>query len=354
MFQIDCYAIARITAIKLQDNRWWVKRIDTNPPALLHGHNGCPLANARELHLALTRLRFIAAMVVKPEDYARIIPGIGPYNDGWIDYVETLIQFDDPDRRFLIGSHFARLKNQQKISGIHFSQSSKFITRELNLSIYDKLAEVRHGIADPPGSWPTRVEAIYRNETRLAKDVLKTRLFTGKSGPLVATMAPAAACALVQLTLSRLTGYGWLPEVDSLKGLPKPARMIAAALGHAIYDPHRLDLALENYRLVEDPGMRTMQKVESMLRAYAVSNYIGDPQRIIFPDLTELPRADVRWPEREREFGLLMRDIAAPSEPDPDIAAAWSQTRFLPAAPEIGALFGSVAPAPPPFRTHTL
>ncbi len=353
-FKVDRYPIVSIVAIKLQDGRWWVKRIEGNLPSLIHGHNGTPLANLHELHLALTRLRHIVALVTASACHGRIIPGVGTGNEGSIGRVECLIQFHDPGRRFLVGSHFARLKHQQRPTGVYFRQSSCFITRELVLSIYDKLVEMRAGVAEPVGVEPTRVEARILDEARLAKDVLRTKMFTGVSGPLLATLSPVTAHALVQLSLSRLSGFGWLPELDSLQGLPKAARLIAASLGQLIHHPHALDLALENYQLVEDPGKRTMQAVESKLRAYAFRNYVGDPQHIIFPDLSELARADVRWPSREREFEALMRDIGAPLEPEPDIVAAWSRTTFLPAVPATGALFGSVSPAPPPFRTNTL
>lgn len=353
-FKVDRYAFVRIVAIKLSDGRWWVKCIEANMPSLIRGHNGTPLANLHELHLALTRLRHIVALVTTSACHGRIIPGVGAGNDGWIGRVECLIQFDDRDRRFLVGSHFARLKHQQQPTGVYFRQSSYFTTRELVLSIYDKLVKVRAGVAEPVGVEPTRVEARILDECRLAKDVKRTKLFTGASGPLVATLSPVTAHALVQLSLSRLSGFGWLPEVDSLQGLPKAARLIAASLGQLIHQPHHLDLALENYQLVENPGKRIMQSVESKLRAYAFRNYVGDPRHIIFPDLSELARAHVRWPEREKEFEVLMRDIGAPMEPEPDIVAAWSRTTFLPAVPATGALFGSVSPAPPPFRTSTL
>ena len=352
-FKIARYSVVTVVAKKLQDGRFWVSHIEAILPSLLRGHNGTPLANSHELHLALTRLRHIVMLVVEPNCRDFIIPGTGRGNDGWIDYVECLAQFDDADRRFLVGSHFAALKYQQQPTRVYFGQSSKFSTRELAVSIYGKLAELRHGTADPPGSWPTRVEAIYRDEARLAKDVAKGRLFTGKRGPLLATLAPAAAQELVQLALSRLTGFGWLPELDSLATLSKSARLIAAALGPAIREPNRLDLAIENYKLVEKPCPRTADAVENQLRAYAVRNTLGSG-KILFPCLSELPRADVRWHQREQEFEVLMRDIGAPTEPDADIAEAWSHTTFLPAVPEPGALTGSVAPAPPPFRTDTL
>ena len=353
-FEIERYAVLTVTAIRVQDGRWWVKHIKANLPALLYGHNGCQLATLRDLHLALTRLRHIVSMVTTPACHDRLIPGIGSGNDGFIDAVEAMIQFDYPDRRFLVGSHFARLKNQQKPTGVYFRQSSTFGTRELILSIYDKLAQLWRGVADPETAQPTRVEARFRDEERLAKDVRKTGIYFGSSGPLLATLSPDTAYALVQLTLSRLTGFGWLSEIDSLQALPKAARLIAASLADLIHEPHRLDLAIENYRLVENPCPRTLQDTESKLRAYALRAFCGDPRKIIPPDRSELPRADVRLPDREKQFSLLMRDIGAPVEPDQDIVEAWSRTTFLPAIPSPGAVFGSVAPAPPIFRTQTL
>lgn len=128
-FCVDRYRLVKVVTTRLEDNRFWVKCIEANLPALVHGHNGRQLADAGDLHLALTRLRHIVAMVVRHNDHDRIVPGIGPGNQGWIRQVECFRQFVDPDQQILRASHFGRMKNQQKPNGVYYGQSTRLAAR---------------------------------------------------------------------------------------------------------------------------------------------------------------------------------------------------------------------------------
>jgi hypothetical protein len=351
-FRVARYPILCITAIKVRDGRWWVKWVTANLPALLHGHNGWPLADARELYLALTRLRHIVTRVVAPEGHPRIIPGTG--NKGWLREVECFRQIVDEDHRVLIASHFARLDHQQRPTRVYFGESSKFHTRPLELSIYDKGKEMTYGLPVPEGINATRLEAIFRNEDSLVKAAKATREYSGAPGPVVSTLAPDTALAMVDRALARLSGFGWMAEFTELPQLCKSARIIAAALGDAIHEPHRLELALEHYLEAVRPGVVTAKNVGKQLRAYSASTHMNHSARSAVIHIGSLPVAQVRWSQREMEFAVLMRDIGAPDEPEPDIVMAWSQTTFLREVPAACELIGAVNPTPPPFRTNTL
>jgi hypothetical protein len=352
---IDRYRIVRIVCHRLEDGRWWVRRIEANLPALVHGHNGRPLTTVCDVALALTRLAFIVSLAVNAEGHGRIIPGVGANNQGHLAFVECMIQFCDTQQQFLYASHTGRLRNQQQPTGVYFGESSKFSKREIGLSIYDKCRQLRSGTVFPAGAEATRVEAIIKNPVRLAKDAAATQAFSGAQGPLVATLSPSTAYAILRLNLESLSGFGWLADCDSLSKLTKTASLIIAGLGNSITDSHRIELALENYRRIQQPGIRQSRKVESEVRAFAFNLTAPRARDLIPRDPSDLKWAAVHWPEREAEFAALMRDMDAPNEPDPAIAAAWSGTSFLKAEPHPGTLVGPLfAPAHYlPFRKDT-
>ncbi len=351
-FSVDGYSPVKIKARQLKCGRCWVSSIMAVLPSLLHGHNGRPLKNAEEIWQALTRLAYIVSKVTVLSYPGRAIPGVGTGNRGYILGVECSTQFQDPDQSALLSSHLARMKNQQRATGVYFRESSIMLSRELKVSIYDKNAKVHCGIAEPPGIGCTRAEAIFKDDERLAKDAKATKLYSGQPGEVLATLAPETSYALLRMSLMRLTGFGWLPSAGDLEGLGKSARSLACGLGDAIARPHRLNSALEAFRRIEHPkGGATYLRVERALRAYAVRTVLPDPMAFLPKDPADLKWSDVLWRDREQAWAVLMRDIGAPTEPDPAIAAAWGQTRFLAKRPEPAELIGTVAPSRPPFLT---
>jgi len=349
-FNIDSYPPVKVVATKTQDGRWWVSKIEAVLPSVLHGHNGRPIRTPQELWMALTIVQHIVRRVTEPEGHQRIIPGVGRHNLGYVDYVECSITVRDPGHLFLHGSHLARLKNQQTPTRIYIGQSSKYFTGELAVSIYDKAKQLREGFVDPSGVEVARIEVIVRDDQRLGKDVKATKLYAGDAGEVVATMTPETSFAVLRANLLRMSGFGWSPVPESLDGLGKNARILACGLGDRIGDSRHVKRALAAYRHNVKPKANTYRKVELELRGYAVRTVIPDPLAIVPENLADLSWVDVQWPARELDWSTLLRDIGAPTEPDPAIVAAWSQTTMLRKKPIPAELIGSVAHSPPPFR----
>jgi hypothetical protein len=141
-------------------------------------------------------------------------------------------------------------------------------------------------------------------------------------------------------------------SIDSIKN--KNAKIIACALGENIKDPRRVQLALEAFKGNVVGAGTAYRQTERELRAYALRAVIPDPWALFPEDPADLKWSDVHWPEREKAWAILMRDIGAPTEPDPAIVAAWSQTTFLPRKPLPAELTGQVIPGSRPFAAaHT-
>jgi hypothetical protein len=317
---------------------------------MLHGHNGRPIQTIHELWLALSIVQHIVRQVTEPGCHERIIPGVGRQNLGYIGKAECSITVQDPGQNFIHGSHHARLKNQQETTGIHLGESSYLYTRDLTISVYDKIKEMGKGFVAPTEYGVTRIEAIIKNDLRLGKEVKATKLFSGRPGDVVATITLETSYAVLLSSIKKMSGFGWSPGPASLDGMCRNARIIAGALGDRISDPRHVKRALAAYRQNVKPKANTFRKVELDLRAYAVRTVIPDPLAIIPENLADLQWAEVPWPSRELDWSTLMCDIGAPTEPDPAIAAAWGQTTMLRKKPMPAELTGPVAHSPPPFR----
>jgi hypothetical protein len=121
-------------------------------------------------------------------------------------------------------------------------------------------------------------------------------------------------------------------------------------LGDRISDPRHVKRALAAYKHNEDPSPNTYHQVEHDLLGYAVRTVIPDPLAIVPEKPADLSWVDVKWPTRELDWATLLRDIGAPTEPDPAIVAAWGKTTMLRKKPIPAELTGPVAHSPPPFR----
>lgn len=333
-----------IVAQRLDDGRWRVTCIDVTLPSLLFGHNGRPIKTLMELALALTRLKFFVSLVVRPECHGRIIPGVGSDNLGYIQYVEAMIQFQDPGHRLLIGSHLASYRYQHKSSLVCWGQSTRTQRRELSLSFYDKAAQLR-GTPDPASCECTRVECIIRPAERVAKEVRATKVYDGARGEVVSTLTLATGYALVRRSLTEMSGFG-LCDSGNLRKLSKPARTLIAGIGNQIGRRHVIDHALETYRRTERCHDRTFRKINHEVRAYAVSHMVTDLSALVPESIDDLQWSDVRLLGTEARLGHALVQWKAPMEADPEILAAWSRTTFLRKKPVNGELVGPLfAPA---------
>lgn len=346
--------IVRVSSHRLDDGRWWIRRIIANLPSLLRGHNGHVITSQYELALALTRLQHILKLVIEPSDWHRLIPAVGCDNQSYLNLVECFVQFNDPGQAFVRASHTAKMPNQQGENRVYFSQSTYGSKREFCFSTYDKLRQVRHGIADPQGAEPTRVEIILRDEERLAKEAHAANELTGKANPLMSSLCLATAYKIVRANLIAMRGFGWIANPASMQNLSKTSKYLLLGLGVAVYDQHRVEGLLEDYRRVERPCSKQYSKISTEIRDFAARQIVPDAPNMLPAAPSEFASVSVRIPMVEQAFDTLMRDIGAPSEPAPEILRAWSETRFLPSKPHPGALVGCVAPFPPPFRRNTL
>ncbi len=345
----------RVVSCKTKDARWAVNKIEANLPSLVFGHNGRPLRAAADVWLALTILVFLVKQVTERDGHSRIIPGVGAGNLGYISYVECMVQIHDPARSLIYASHTARMSHQQAPNCIYFGQSTRCHTRELQIAFYDKLAESYHGSVDPPDLEPTKAEVRYRDELRLAKDIVKTGCVGKAAGEVVSTLGFDVLYPLVRQAITRITGFGWGADLMSLAAVKnKNARILACGLGDAIYDARRVELALHAFAQSEQLSVNIMHEVERSLRAYAVRATAPNIDSLLPADAADLAWADVNNPFCEQDHARLLEEMGAPTEADPAIAEAWLTTTLLSEKPEEYELIGNVMPAPPAFRVNTL
>ena len=339
--------LVTVIAQRLDDGRWRVTCISFNVPRLVFGHNGRAIRSPDKLALALTRLRYFVAQVVRPECWGRIIPGIGADNLGFVRRIEIMVQAHDPGHNLLIASHLARYRWQHKPSLICWGQSTRTKRRELSFSFYDKIAEAQ-GWPEPEGPL-TRVECIVKGAERLATEAQKTGLYQGMPGKVVATLSVETAYAILRRNLGEFSGFGTTPEVVKTE-LSKTARTLLAGIGNRLREAQVVDFALEQWRRMEGPRDRTLREITTEVRAFAFASTVPDAADIIPAEMSDLQWADVRHPFDDQEFDAFLRDTGAPLIPDTDILAAWSKTTLLrekPTCELVGTLFAKGVPGKP-------
>jgi hypothetical protein len=341
--RINRYAFLRIVCHRMANGTWRVSCIDANLPALLKGDNSSPIRATDDLALALTRLQYFVSLVVHPKCHGRIVPGVGDNNRSYLHYVEAMIQIQDPGHRLLIGSHVANQRYQHKPALVAWGQYTTFKGREISLTFYDKHAQRKIGILDPKGIDGTRIECIVRNSARLAKEVKATGAFTGTAGEVVSTLSPQSAYAVLRRNLGFTSGFGSIVGELPVK-LSTPAKLLLMGLASRIDEPGAIDLVLENYQRCQTPGDRTFRTVNKEVREHAHRFIAPDALALVPPDFQDLKWSDVRMPATERDFNVLLRDMGAPSVPDPAIVEAWSKTTFLATKPTGGNIDGPNVP----------
>ena len=340
---VNRYEFIRIICHRLTNGFWRVSCIDANLPALLKGHNGCPIRTSHDLALALTRLQFFVSLVVRSDCHDRIIPGVGPRNRGFVKYMEMMIQIQDPEHHLLIGSHVANITYQHKTPSIAWGESTSFKGRELNLKFYDKHAQRKSGILDPEGVEGTRVECIARNADRLANEVKDSKAFTGSPGAVVSTLSLESGYDVLRRNLGRTSGFGSIAS-DLPAKLSTTSKLLLMGLNSNFDQRHAVDLLLENYRRSQNPCERTFRTVNKEVREHAHRFIAPDALALVPPNFQELQWSDVRMPSAEKDFRALVCDMGAPDVPDPQILEAWSSTTMLAAKPTGAELAGLYLP----------
>lgn len=349
------HKLISVVCHRLTDDRWRIARVDVNIPSLLHGHNGRSLVSEAEFALALTRLRHFLRRITVPESHGRLLPGIGPNNHGFLSYQETMFQIQDPEHRLLRASHTSRRRYQQKAPLIRWGQSTRFTSVESDISIYDKHAQRRKGLLLPAGIPGVRIELVLKSPERIAQEILASAEFPGQRqrGAVVRTVTMAAGYESVRRALSRMDGWGEKTD-EGLSALKGTACLLILGLGPRIADPFAVDAVIDSYRETYRPGPRTLGKVERALRSYATS-YVGGTSVSALPeDFGDLPISELRYPQAEIDYKILLKDWDAPEAPDPEIAEAWSRTTFLSKRPEPYELVGHTASDPLPWKPKTL
>jgi hypothetical protein len=326
------YGFLRIVCHRMTNGVWRVSCIDANLPAHLFGHNARPIRTTHELALALTRVQYFVSLVVLPECHNRIVPGVGIRNRGYIQYVEAMIQLQDPGHCLLLGTHVANQCYQHKASMVVWGEATTFKGKELGLRFYDKHAQRKIGILDPKGVESTRIECIVSNADRLAKEVKDTKAFTGPAGEVVSTLSLESAYAVLLRNLGRCSGFGSIVGELPAK-LSKTSKLLLMGLGSHFDKPHAVDLVLENYRRSHNPCERTFRTVNNEVREHAHHFIAPDALALVPTDFQDLKWSNVLMPATERDFNVLVRDMGAPSTPDPQIIDAWSKTTFLATKP---------------------
>jgi len=330
---------------RLSDGRWRIGCIDLNLPSLVHGHNGRPIVSQHELILALTRLSHFLRKITIPECHDRLVPGVGYHNLGFISYLEAMIQIQDPGHRLLRSSHVAHLPYQQKPALVGWDESTRFRSRESDLSFYDKHAQRRRGHPIPADIPGVRIEQVLKQPERIVRELVATGAFTGQKGEVARSVSLSSSYALVRQAVSRLSGWGMMVD-DNLSKLSGPARLLILGLGARIVEPYAVEEAIDRYKEACAPCERTLRNVVRAIREYAAT-YTGRCSIPVLPDdMDDLRISEVRHTGLETDYKSLLSHWEVPSVPDPEIAQAWSVTTFLPRKPDGFEIIGRAGPQP--------
>lgn len=355
-FLLGNYPLVRIISHRLDDGRWRVKLMDANLPALLWGHNGHPIRTDFELALALTRLQFIAALVTSPESQERLIPGSGKGNRGYVNYMELTGQIQDPKQKLLLSSHMAHRRYQHQHPLVIWEKLTLFKGTESDLKFYDKHSQRRCGLVTPAGIPCTRIELTLKNAERLGNEIStwnSSGQLSGQTGEVVTSLSTRTAYGMLRHNITALSGLGLFPD-PSLVEIEGAAQSILIGLGSRIGDPHAVDEALAHYVTLKERCHKTVQDTIRAVRAYAVTWHGPDFHSLLPADLEDVHWSDISMYQTERDFGYLIREIGAPSEPDPAILALWSTTTLLKRKPNTCELVGTLFAPGLPWKTNTL
>jgi hypothetical protein len=202
-------------------------------------------------------------------------------------------------------------------------------------------------LTDEAANLTTTVDGFDRrvvgNAARLAKEVRATKNYTGAAGEVVSTLSLESAYALLKLNLGRLSGLGSILGELPTK-LSTPSKLLLMGLGQQVNKPHAIDRVMENYRRCQRPGERTYRTVNKEVRENAHHLIAPDVLAMLPSDFADLKWSDVSMPATERDFDVLVRDMKAPTIPDPQILEGWSRTKFLSAKPVGGNIDGPNLP----------
>lgn len=342
---LGSYQFLRIIAHRLDDGRWRVTCLDVNLPAHLYGHNGRAIRTDDELALALTRVKHFVSKVVRPECWDRIIPGVGRGNRGFIQYVEAMVQIQDPGHRLILGSHVAHMSNQHGRQLVVWGSYTRFKGTEVAITVYNKAGQRKKGILVPDLIDSTRLECTVKNSRRLAQECVVAGDYVGNPGEVLCTLSLLTAYAILRRNLGRMSGLGSRPD-DILRNLSSTARHLVLGLDSRISKPHAVDQLLERYRQACCPCPSTFASVSKQVRSHALVRIAPEVLSLLPADMDLLKRSDVTMPWTEKDFDILLHDTGAPVAPEPEILAAWSQTTFLKIKPVGFELAGHTVPAP--------
>lgn len=345
---LECHSTRLLTLVShaLDDGRWRVTRSDVNLPSLIWGHNGRALRSAAEVALAWTRARYFIKIVTEALGHDKIIPGTGRANLGFVRTAELMVQIQDPDHRLLRATHQTRLPHQHKPTFVAWGRSSDFNREDTRLRIYDKVAQRTGGRPNPMGGSLSRLEFVAKRPERLGRETGYALQLPPAAGDVISTLTLDDAYAVIRLNFRSLIGLNTGGNLGASK-LSKTARLLMLGLATGPYAVERL---LDDYRDLERPSNRCYGTIDREVRNAAASRLIPDFDALLPETLDSLAWADVEMPGTEGDYLAFLRDMGAPSEPDPDILAAWSRTSFLKSKPCAADLTGPVMPCRAPWR----
>jgi hypothetical protein len=327
--ECDC---VRITAQKSDDGTWMIKSITANLPKILWGHNGRCIQNEAEFFLALTLLRHLVQNFARPEDFPRILPGIGHGNRGYIALVEITVQIADPGSRVLLASHSARYPKSQKPNGIYHGESTKIHGHEHSFSFYDKRKEMQLDPLRVDGEpvTVTRIERCYRTGRRLAAGL---RQIASRSGNHVSTLSLLDAYRLLRSDLGKLNGFAvtTLPKPRSVDEGKTVVRLMAAMADNLPKKMRSLDALMAIYLQVNPCCTKTAASIRTGLGKVLAEKADLTLDELLPPDIRNLRWLQVEMPIPETKHRAALRDLGAGtiSEPDPDVVHAFSETRLI-------------------------
>ena len=310
VFWLGGHRLAEVVLVETEDRKIRLLKIDATLPTLRYGHNGIPLRSEWDYHLALTRL----------QELVRPLLGRGVFdcfgNPHWkIQRVEIHVQVHDPAANIILDSHMSHFRYFRTPPMIVPGKSTTFSTKELGITIYDKISELSKDHGDVFEQPITRIEARFKSSRRLrkalglveSKDGVATIPFDHLFGALESVLVPTV-----------MGGLASPPRTSP----PKRRGKIAEILGYEGF-PGRLHAEL--IRTCRDLLPSGASHLRSRVFETLASQCSSSLPALFASGLSDELLVGVRIPGDELGYAKIVDGLDWPTEPDPAVVSVFSE-----------------------------